>query len=272
LERETRQVAQAGVYLESLNGIEIPIPPLPEQRRTAGQLEQADRLHRTRRYALELSDTVLPAAFLQTFGDATSQIRRWPQESLSTLIRTDDKINYGVVQPGPEISAGVPIVRVADMDDLDSSLPHLKRIAPEIDEQHSASRLKGDEILIACVGATLGKIASVRPTMKGLNIVRAVARVPGDWRKLHPAFLTHYLLSPRVQSFWKKETRTVGQPTLNILQIEETPVILPPLHLQQQFASLVVRHEHLRAVQREALRQAEHLFQSLLHRAFNRDS
>lgn len=31
----------------------------------------------------------------------------------------------------------------------------------------------------------------------------------------------------------------------------------------------VARHERLRAVQRESLRQAEHLFQSLLHRAFN---
>jgi hypothetical protein len=31
----------------------------------------------------------------------------------------------------------------------------------------------------------------------------------------------------------------------------------------------VTRHECLRAVQREALRQAEHLFASLLRRAFN---
>ena len=43
-------------------------PRLSEQRRIAGQLEQADRLRRTRRYALELSDTFLPAAFLQLFG------------------------------------------------------------------------------------------------------------------------------------------------------------------------------------------------------------
>jgi type I restriction enzyme S subunit len=32
-------------------------------------LEQADRLRRTRRYALKLSDTFLPAAFLALFGD-----------------------------------------------------------------------------------------------------------------------------------------------------------------------------------------------------------
>ena len=41
------------------------------------------------------------------------------------------------------------------------------------------------------------------------------------------------------------------------------------IFLQQQFARLVERHERVRSVQREALRQAEHLFQSLLYEAFS---
>jgi type I restriction enzyme S subunit len=49
--------------------IRFPLPDLNEQRRIAGELERADGLRRTRRYALELADTFLPAAFLQLFGD-----------------------------------------------------------------------------------------------------------------------------------------------------------------------------------------------------------
>jgi len=44
------------------------------------------------------------------------------------------------------------------------------------------------------------------------------------------------------------------------------------LPLQEQFALLVARHERLRAVQRESLRQSEHLFQSLLHHFFTKQS
>jgi hypothetical protein len=44
---------------------------------------------------------------------------------------------------------------------------------------------------------------------------------------------------------------------------------VPPLAQQRHFASLVAQHEHLRANQCEALRQAEHHFQSLLRRAFS---
>jgi type I restriction enzyme S subunit len=56
---------------------------------------------------------------------------------------------------------------------------------------------------------------------------------------------------------------------LNAGLLREFRVITPPLALQQKFAALVERVECLRAVQREALRQAEHLFVSLLRRAFS---
>jgi len=52
----------------------------------------------------------------------------------------------------------------------------------------------------------------------------------------------------------------------NLCRIE---VVVPSLHLQQKFGALVEQVESLRAVQREALRQADHLFTSLLHRAFS---
>lgn len=38
--------------------------------------------------------------------------------------------------------------------------------------------------------------------------------------------------------------------------------------LQQRFAAVAARYERLCGQQREALRQTEHLFQTLLHRAF----
>jgi len=52
-------------------------------------------------------------------------------------------------------------------------------------------------------------------------------------------------------------------------QLAVLPVPVPPLPLQQKFATIVRRFERLRAQQREAERQAEHLFQTLLHRAFS---
>jgi len=55
----------------------------------------------------------------------------------------------------------------------------------------------------------------------------------------------------------------VNPRTLKLLKIP-----IPPLPLQQHFAHIVHQFERLRAQQREGERQAEHLFQTLLHRAF----
>jgi type I restriction enzyme S subunit len=51
--------------------------------------------------------------------------------------------------------------------------------------------------------------------------------------------------------------------------VKELPIPVPPLPLQQKFAAVAKRVEHLRAVQQEAFLQAEHLFTSLLHCAFS---
>jgi type I restriction enzyme S subunit len=55
---------------------------------------------------------------------------------------------------------------------------------------------------------------------------------------------------------------------LTLPMIEELPVPKVSSAQQRAFAAVVREHERLRAVQRESLRQAEHLFQTLLHRAF----
>jgi len=51
--------------------------------------------------------------------------------------------------------------------------------------------------------------------------------------------------------------------------VADFPVPTVPLAVQEHFAALVVRHERVRGVQLEALRQASYFFQTLLHRAFS---
>lgn len=81
---------------------------------------------------------------------------------------------------------------------------------------------------------------------------------------IHAAFLHH----PRIRHQLGVAEKGAIMEGLNMGIIEELSLPLPPLSLQQKFASCVERHERFRATQLEALRQAEHLFQTLLHQAF----
>jgi len=62
--------------------------------------------------------------------------------------------------------------------------------------------------------------------------------------------------------------KAVGQSNISPTLLKEFPIYVPPLPLQERFAAATRRIDRLRTQQREAHRQAEHLFQTLLHRSF----
>jgi type I restriction enzyme S subunit len=251
---------------DGVREIAIPLPPLAEQRRIAAILDQADDLRRKRREAIT-SLSLLPRTLLfellreRAAGGVVGHAR------LDSLIRADDRINYGVLQPGAETENGVPMVRVENVVVEDFSYEALKKISTDIERQYRRSRLRGDEILVACVGS-IGAIALANMNMKGMNIARAVARVPLDPLKADRTFLAEFLRNPQSQAYFRSETRTVAQPTLNIKQLCETAVDLPSLEDQKAYASRIAEIDKLKAAHRAHLGKLDALFASLRHRAF----
>ena len=267
-------------YLESLgNGatfkevskavvsrIEIDLPPLPEQQRIAAILDKADALRAKRRAALAQLDTLTQSIFLDMFGDPSTNPRGFASTRLDELVRQGDSINYGVVQPGDDCEDGVPLIRVGDLRNGMVEQSALKRISPSIEATYKRSRLRGDEILVSCVGST-GVIALADQSVKGFNIARAVARIPlAD--STDRAFMASYLRTDFVQRYFQSELRTVSQPTLNIKQIAELSVVLPPSNLQREFGRRAEAVARVDDRQRESLNQLTATFASIQHRAF----
>ena len=52
--------------------MQIPLPPLPEQRRIAAILDHADTLRTKSRHTLDLLDTLTQSIFTDMFGDVRS--------------------------------------------------------------------------------------------------------------------------------------------------------------------------------------------------------
>ena len=103
--------------------------------------------------------------------------------------------------------------------------------------------------------------------MKGFDIARAVARIPLA-ETTSRLFMAAYLSTDFVQRYFINELRTVSQPTLNIKQLSETTVVLPPIPLQREFARRVTAVEALKTAQRASLAELDALFATLQHRAF----
>ena len=261
-----KAVNQASVSIGNLKTIPVTVPTLAEQRRIAEVLDRAEALRAKRRAALAQLDSLTQSIFLDLFGDPATNPKGFPKKPLASLVRDDDTINYGVVQPGDDLDEGVPLVRVGDL--IEGKVRHsdLKRIAPSIEAVYKRSRLRGDEILVSCVGS-IGVVALANESVKGFNIARAVARIPLA-ETTSRLFIAAYLSTDFVQRYFTNELRTVSQPTLNIKQLSETTVVLPPIELQREFARRVSAVEKLRTAQRASLAELDALFATLQHRAF----
>jgi type I restriction enzyme S subunit len=264
---------QKNLNIEIVENIQVPVPPLAEQQRMVRYLEQADRLRRTRRYALELSDTFLPAAFLQLFGDLKSCDGRWAIAPLGEHLESiEGGVNFKPVGEN-EPASDWRVLKVSAVSWGEFLSEESKPISPS--EQF-------DEKLIVRVGDLIMSRAN---TVELVGAVACVRTPPPKvllpdklWRlkfaantRLLPDYVLFALRCGTVRREIEIRASGTSGSMKNISQEDAAALLLPvpPLPLQQQFAKLVTRHERLRTVQRESLRQAEHLFQSLLHRAFS---
>jgi type I restriction enzyme S subunit len=261
-----KAVNQASVSISNLKSIPVRIPDISEQRRIATILDKADELRAKRRDAIARLDALTQAIFMEMIGDPGRNAGKWPTVPLAELIREGDSINYGVIQPGDDIDNGVPLVRVGNLLNGKVSHSSLKRISPSIESAYKRSRLRGDEVLVSCVGST-GIVALADTTVKGFNIARAVARIPlAD--NVSRVFMGAYLKTQFVQRYFTNELRIVSQPTLNIKQIAETKIVLPPANVQQAFERNAALVEKLNVVAYASLDRMDALSSSLQHRAF----
>nr|WP_244651917.1 restriction endonuclease subunit S [Pseudomonas viridiflava] len=68
-----------------VGNIEVPLPPLPEQKRIAVILDKADAIRRKRQQATQLADDFLRAVFLEMFGDPVTNSMGWKLLPFSTV-------------------------------------------------------------------------------------------------------------------------------------------------------------------------------------------
>lgn len=258
--------AYPSIKTSTLEKIQLPLPSVAEQRRIAAILDKADALRAKRREAIAKLDQLLQSMFLDMFGDPATNPKGWPIKSLDELSDPSDRINYGVVQPGVEYPGGVPVVRVGDIEGGNLDQSSIKRIDPEIEASYIRSRLKGNELLVSCVGS-IGTVALVPNSAIGFNIARAITRVPLANAASRP-FVQECLRTPALQRYFLEKTRTVSQPTLNVEFVKSAIVFDPPASMMERYCEFVAQVRRVRDQQDASLGGMEAYFASLQQRSF----
>ena len=100
-----------------------------------------------------------------------------------------------------------------------------------------SSKLKKNDVLIAIVGATIGKVALFDLECDA-NINQAIAAVRLKHDIIMPEFLIAYLISPFGQAYLEYLKRPVARANINLQEIGEIGIPLLPIETQNKFISL----------------------------------
>lgn len=84
--------AQPNINQQIIRDTQIPLPPLPEQKRIAAILDKADSIRRKRQEAVRLTEDLLRSVFLDMFGDPVTNPKGWPVLEFGELC---EELRYG---------------------------------------------------------------------------------------------------------------------------------------------------------------------------------
>lgn len=255
-ERQARGATIKGITRQVVGDMEIPLPPLAEQRRIADVLDRAEALRAKRRTALAELDSLTQSLFLDLFGDPTANPKGWPHKTLFEL----GKVVTGGTPPSanPGMFDGpIPFVTPGD---LESDEP-VRRSLTEAGAEESKT-VRAGATLVCCIGATIGKMGVARARSAFNQQLNAV-----DWSSEIDDFYGYATLR-----FFKPTIKAWGaSTTLPILKkssFEKIAVPVPPLPLQHEFARRFQATEKIRTAQKASQIELDGLFASLQNRAF----
>ncbi|MCI0528770.1 MAG: restriction endonuclease subunit S, partial [Nitrospira sp.] len=261
---QARGINIQNLRASQLKNIQLPLPPLDDQKRIAAILSKADRLRRLRHYTRELSDGYLQSVFLEMFGDPVSNPKAFPVARFGEVCDTrlgkmlDTKQQTGKNKRPYLRNENVQWRRI-DISDIHEM---------DFDErEREILRLRKGDILI-CEGGEVGRAAIWNDELPECYYQKALHRARPDPKLAVPEFILWLMWCLAKLGGLGDFTSQVTIAHLTGVKLKTIEFPLPPLPLQQKFAQIDQKYEQLSAQQRESERQAEHLFQSLLHRAF----
>jgi type I restriction enzyme S subunit len=223
--------SQPQIIQQHIRSVEIPLPPLEEQRRIAAILDTINQLKQLRKRSKETIDLLKQASFRSAI------INRKKHPSDEFHIPLGDCLSF-ITSGGRGWSkyyadSGFRFIRSGDvrMNSITRSNP--QHVQPPDNAEAKRTRVFAGDVLLTITGSRIGRVAPACSEDSGAFISQHVAIIRVDHTKLLPSFVSFYLSMPDGgQAQIKKSQYGQTKPGLNFEQIQRFSI--PNLSLDEQ--------------------------------------
>lgn len=257
-----RGVAQNNINMSILRGFEVPLPNISEQRQIVSVLDTVSRIVEFRQQQLFELDTLVKARFVEMFGDPKDNPNGYAKRQLkeTCMVITGNTPSRAVSEYYGEH------IEWIKTDNIVSGLINPTPAVESLSEKGMAvSRtVEKNSILMACIAGSITSIGRVCVTDRKVAFNQQInAIVPGSYNVL---FL--YVLLQISKEYLVEEINMALKGILSKSKLEEKSFIVPPMELQELFATFVEQTDKSKLSIQQSLSQLETLKSSLMQLYF----
>lgn len=252
---------------------QIALPPLEEQRRIVGRIEdvvsKVEEANSLREHSDRAASLLMSSALDAEFNRLAE--RGWP----TTKVRDLEVL----VTSGPRGFAsqysprGARFYRAQDIS-ADGTIDSAKTVRVEVpSSSNDRATVRAGDLLVVITGATIGRVAVITPEDDRGLVSQHVGLVRVDHTRVLPQFLLHACLAPSwAGGQLNKSKYGQGKPGLNLTNLRDLQFPLPSMQAQRDSVArlqrLSTKLTSLRVALRDRQRMLDNLLPSILDRAF----
>lgn len=260
IEQMAQGAAQPNISTNEISNLQIPLPPLPNQKRIAEILDAADALKRKDQALLKKYDELAQAIFIDMFGDPVKNEKGWVVKRIGDITTVGSGGTPSRQEPS-YFEGEIPWVKTTEVNgEIINSTE--ENITQDGLKNSSCKIYPKDSVLIAMYGQ--GKTRGQVGILGVEATTNQACAVISPCKSLNPIFLFNYL------KLSYNELRSLGrggnQENLNKGMIEDFLVIIPPMNTQIKFNNLIdnIRLQQLKSDEKKS----STLFHTLIQKAF----
>ena len=251
----------------SLLSIPIPVPTLAEQEKIVAELDCLSGIIEKKKQQLKELDNLAQSVFYEMFGSVDDNHKNHEIRTLSEVFSIIKDGTHQTPQYIDDKEIGFKFLSAKDVvggvinwenikyisEDLHNEL--YKRVAPQMND------------ILLCKNGTYGICALVETdAVFDIYVSLALLRPKESYV---PKYLVHAINNPSTKSQFDGSIKGIGVPNLHLGEIKKTNIIVPPLTLQQDFASKIESIEKQKELIAQSIKETETLFNSRMDYYFN---
>lgn len=242
-----------------VEGIEIPLPPLDEQRKIAAVLDKVSDLIAKRRQQLDKLDELVKVRFVEMFGDTVLNPYGWDKDFLGTVCNVRD----GTHDSPKYYQTGYPLVTSKNVTAGKIDLSTCSLISEaDYNKINERSKVDKGDIIMPMIG-TVGKpvIVNIEPNfaIKNVALIKFIQA-----SKVLNIYIQALLQSDYFDDAVLSKIRGGTQQFISLGDIRKLEVLVPPIELQNQFAAFVEQIAKTKATISRSLEKLETLKKALM--------